>query len=144
MSTWFWELLAIGAGGVVAVLMVAAPLLQKSHHRKVISRIRREVGEGHYVGAGHAKTALLSVTLILITDEDDIVRRALMMRGMTVFARFGEASDLVGLSLDELRNGEREGPYGKATMAAVRPAVERAELMIQLEKATAAATEHTS
>jgi glucitol operon activator protein len=63
--------------------------------------------------------------LILVVGEDDVVRKALRMRGMTVFARFDEASDLVRHGLDDLRDEGREGPYEKATMLAARRAVEQ-------------------
>ncbi len=72
--------------------------------------------------------------MIMICDEDDVVRRALRMRGMTVFARFEEARDLLGLSLDDLREEGLEGPYEKATMLAARRAVEQIE-RIKVEKA---------
>lgn len=130
-------MLVLLALGVLWALQIAGTHVQMSHYRKVLSGITREGGKG-YVGAGNAKARLgKGVIAILVTDEDDVVRRALRMRGMTVFARFEEASDLVGLSLDELRD-EREGPYEKATMLAVRRAVEQID-RIKAEKAGVAA-----
>jgi len=75
---------------------------------------------------GNAKARFgKGVILILVAGEDDIVRKVLRMRGMTVFARFQEAPNLLGLSLEELRDEEREGPYEKATMQATRRAIEQ-------------------
>jgi glucitol operon activator protein len=109
-----------------------------SHYRGVLGGITREGGKG-YVGAGNAKARLgKGVILILVSDEDGIVKRALRMRGMTVFARFEEAPDLVGMSLDELQQEKREGPYEKATMLATRRAVEQIQ-RIKSEKAGVAA-----
>ena len=129
-----WVLLALG---VVWVLQIVGTHVQMSHYRKVLSGITREGGKG-YVGAGNAKARFgKGVIVILVTDENDVVRRALRMRGMTVFARFREAPELVGMSLDELRDGEREGPYEQATILAAKRAVEQIDT-IKSEKARAA------
>jgi glucitol operon activator protein len=115
-------------------LQIVGTYFQVRHYREVLGRVTREGNEG-YVGVGNAKARFgKGVILILVCDEDDVVRRALRMRGMTVFARFREAPELVGLSLDELRDGEREGPYEKATMLAAKRAVEQIDL-IKSEKA---------
>ena len=58
------------------------------------------------------------------------------MRGATVFARFEEAPDLLGMGLDELREKGREEPYEKATMQAARRAIEQID-RIKEEKAAA-------
>lgn len=131
LSTWVWVLLALG---VVWILQMIGTHVQMSHYRSVLGGITREGGKG-YVGAGNAKARLgKGVILIMICDEDDVVKRALRMRGMTVFARFEEARDLLGLSLDDLREEGLEGPYEKATMLAARRAVEQIE-RIKVEKA---------
>ncbi len=131
LSTWVWVLLALG---VVWVLQMIGTHVQMSHYRSVLGGITREGGKG-YVGAGNAKARLgKGVILIMVCDEDDVVKRALRMRGMTVFARFEEARDLLGLSLDDLREEGLEGPYEKATMLAARRAVEQIE-RIKVEKA---------
>ena len=124
MDAWVWLLLGVGA---LWVLQIAGTHVQMSHYRGVLGGITREGGRG-YVGAGNAKARLgKGVILILVTDEDGVVKRALRMRGMTVFARFEEAPDLVGMTLDELREEAREGPYEKETMLAARRAVEQVD-----------------
>jgi glucitol operon activator protein len=131
LSTWVWVLFALGA---VWILQMVGTHVQMSHYRSVLGGITREGGKG-YVGAGNAKARLgKGVILIMVCDEDDVVKRALRMRGMTVFARFEEARDLLGLSLDDLREEGLEGPYEKATMLAARRAVEQIE-RIKVEKA---------
>ena len=130
-----WVLLVVG---VLWVSQIVGTHVQMSHYRSVLGGITREGGRG-YVGAGNAKARLgKGVILILVAGEDGIVKRALRMRGMTVFARFQEAPDLAGLSLDELREEGREGPYEKETMLAARRAVEQIA-RVQSEKAGAAA-----
>ena len=135
MDTWVWVLLAVGA---LWISQMVGTHVQMSHYRSVLGGITREGGKG-YVGAGNAKARLgKGVILIMISDEEGVIKRALRMRGMTVFARFEEVPDLVGMTLDELREEGREGPYEKATMLAARRAVEQID-RIQSEKAGVAA-----
>ena len=135
MDSWFWVLLAVG---VLWLLQIAGTHVQMSHYRSVLGGITREGGRG-YVGAGNAKARLgKGVILIMVSDEDGVVKRALRMRGMTVFARFEETPDLVGMTLVELREEGREGPYEKATMLAARRAVEQID-RIRSERAGVAA-----
>ncbi len=123
---------------LVWALQIVGTYFQMRHYREVLGGITREGGEG-YVGVGNAKARLgKGVILILVAGEDDVVRRALRMRGMTIFARFQEAPELVGMGLDELRYEEREGPYEKGTMLAARRAVEQID-RIKQEKARSAA-----
>jgi glucitol operon activator protein len=123
---------------LVWALQIVGTYFQMRHYRQVLGGITREGGEG-YVGVGNAKARFgKGVILILVAGEDDVVRRALRMRGMTIFARFQEAPELVGMGLDELRNDEREGPYERGTMLAARRAVEQID-RIKQEKAKNAA-----
>lgn len=135
MDSWFWVLLAVV---VLWGLQIVGTHVQMSHYRGVLGGITREGGKG-YVGAGNARARFgKGAILILVSGEDGVVKRALRMRGMTVFARFREAPDLVGLTLEELRDEGREGPYEKATMLAARRAVEQID-RIREEKAGVAA-----
>jgi glucitol operon activator protein len=135
LDAWVWVLLVVGA---LWALQIAGTHVQMSHYRGVLGGITREGGKG-YVGAGNAKARLgKGVILIMVADEDGGVRRALRMRGMTVFARFEEAPDFVGMTLDDLREEGREGPYEKETMLAARRAVEQID-RIQSERAGVAA-----
>ena len=115
-------------------LQAVGTYFQMRHYQGVLGRITREGGEG-YVGVGNAKARFgKGVILILVSGEDGVVRRALRMRGMTIFARFKEAPDLVGMGLDELRDEAREGPYDEGTMLAARRAIEQID-RIKQEKA---------
>jgi glucitol operon activator protein len=120
----FWLLLLLTLG-VLWLLQMVGTYFQMQHYRKVLGGITREGGKG-YVRVGNAKARLgRGVILILVVGEDNVVRKALRMRGMTVFARFEEAPDLVGHMLDDLRDEGREGPYEKATILAAQRAVEQ-------------------
>ena len=135
LDTWVWVLAAVA---VLWLLQMVGTHIQMSHYRSVLGGITREGGKG-FVGAGNAKARFgKGVILILISDEDDSIKRALRMRGMTVFARFEEAPDLLGMTLDELGAEKREGPYEKATMLAACRAVEQIQ-RIKSEKSGVAA-----
>ena len=113
------------------ILQIIGTYFQMRHYREVLSGITREGGEG-FVGVGNAKATFgKGVILILVSDANDVVRRALRMRGMTIVARFKEAPDLAGMSLDELRAEGREEPYDKSTMLAARRAIEQIDRIKQ-------------
>jgi len=113
------------------ILQIIGTYFQMRHYREVLSGITREGGEG-FVGVGNAKATFgKGVILILVSDGNDVVRRALRMRGMTIFARFKEAPDLAGMNLDELRAEGREEPYDKSTMLAARRAIKQIDRIKQ-------------
>lgn len=134
MSTIGYVILALA---VVWILQIIGTYFQMQHYRRVLGQITSAGSEG-YVGVGNAKATFgKGAILIVVADTSGFVTRALRMRGMTVFARFKEAPDLIGLSLEELRHEEREGPYDKSTMLAVRRAIEQID-RIKEEKAKTA------
>jgi glucitol operon activator protein len=123
---------------VAWALQIVGTYFQMRHYREVLGRITREGGEG-FVGVGNAKATFgKGVILILVADVNEVVKRSLRMRGMTIFARFKEAPDLVGMRLDELRIGNREEPYDKSTMLAARRAVEQIDRIKQEKERTTA------
>ena len=133
-----WVAYAILLPAVAWILQIVGTYFQMRHYREVLGRITREGGEG-YVGVGNAKATFgKGVVLILVADENDVVRRALRMRGMSVFARFNDVPDLVGMSLEELRAEGREEPYDKSTMLAARRAVEQIDRIKQEKERTTA------
>ncbi|HEX2109851.1 MAG TPA: transcriptional regulator GutM [Rubrobacteraceae bacterium] len=122
MGLWSLLLLAVG---ILWLAQIAGTYYQIRHYRKVLSRITQEGGEG-YVGAGNAKARFgKGVILILVVGEDERVKRALKMRGATVFARFEEDPDLSGLSIDELRDEKWGEGREKGVALAARRAVEQ-------------------
>ena len=133
-----WIAYAILILAVAWALQIVGTYFQMRHYREVLGAITREGGEG-FVGVGNAKATFgKGVILMLVADENDVVKRALRMRGMTIFARFKEAPDLVGIRLDELRVGDREKPYDKSTMLAARRAVEQIDRIKQEKERTTA------
>ena len=133
-----WIAYAILILAVAWVLQIVGTYFQMRHYREVLGGITREGGEG-FVGVGNAKATFgKGVILILVSDENGVVKRALRMRGMTTFARFKEAPDLVGMRLDELRVEDRQEPYDKSTMFAARRAVEQIDRIKQEKERTTA------
>lgn len=133
-----WVAYAILILAVAWILQIVGTYFQMRHYREVLGRITREGGEG-YVGVGNAKATFgKGVVLILVADQNDVVRRGLRMRGMTIFARFNDVPDLVGMSLEELRAEGREDPYDKSTMLAARRAVEQIDRIKQEKERTTA------
>jgi len=123
---------------LVWILQIIGTYFQMKHYQRVLGRITSEGNDG-YVGVGNAKATFgKGVILILVADDNGVVKKALRMRGMTILARFREAPDLVGMSVDELRLPEREGPYEKATMLAARRAVEQIDRIKEEKEKTAA------
>ena len=120
------------------ILQIVGTYFQMRHYREVLGRVTREGNEG-FVGVGNAKPTFgKGAILIIVADGNDVVRQALRMRGMTIFARFKDVHDLVGMSLEELRVEGREEPYDKGTMLAARRAVEQIDRIKQeKERATA-------
>jgi glucitol operon activator protein len=130
-----WVILILA---IAWALQIVGTYFQMRHYREVLGRITREGNEG-YVGVGNAKATFgKGVILILVSGEDGVVRKALRMRGMTIFARFGEVPDLVGMGLEELRVEERTEPYDRSTMLAARRAVEQIDRIKQEKERTTA------
>ncbi len=133
-----WIAYAILILAVAWVLQIVGTYFQMRHYREVLGGITRGGGEG-FVGVGNAKATFgKGVILILVADENDTVKRALRMRGMTIFARFKEAPELAGMRLDELRIEDRQEPYDKSTMFAARRAVEQIDRIKQEKERTTA------
>ena len=133
-----WIAYAILILAVAWVLQIVGTYFQMRHYREVLGGITREGGEG-FVGVGNAKATFgKGVILILVADVNDVVKRALRMRGMTIFARFKEAPELAGMRLDELRVEDRQEPYDKSTMFAARRAVEQIDRIKQEKERTTA------
>ena len=119
------------------ILQTIGTYFQMRHYREVLGGITREGGEG-FVGVGNAKATFGKGVILILADGNDVVRKAFRMRGMTVFARFKEAPDLVGMSLDELRVEGREEPYDKSTRLAARRAIEQIDRIKQEKERTTA------
>ena len=127
MPTW-----QIALGGLVAAwsLQGFGTYLQARHYGAAMSGITAAWTDG-FVGTGVARSTLgPGLMLLLVVDSERVVRRLLVMRGRSVFARFAPLAEVEGLSLDALR---AEPPFPRA---AHRGAL--ATAIAQIEKAAKA------
>ncbi len=94
---------------IALIVLVAAwsmqalgTFVQMRHYSTVMGEVSASFTDG-YLGAGNARSKLgAGVILLLVVGPDRIVRRLLVMRGRSVFARFRRIATLEGESLDSL------------------------------------------
>ena len=91
--------------GLCWALQVAGTVLQMRHYRQVLDRLSREWDDG-FIGSGSARARFgRGAITILVVSPGGIVRKALVMQGRTVWAKFRPLPALVGIDLDRFRNG---------------------------------------
>ena len=99
MPLWQIALLALVAAWGLQAL---GTYVQMRHFGATMGDVARQWPDG-YVGAGNAKSTFgAGLILLLVVSPDRIVRRAMVMRGRTVFARFRRLPDLEGRPLAAL------------------------------------------
>ncbi|WP_237477396.1 transcriptional regulator GutM [Lichenibacterium dinghuense] len=119
--------LAIAGLAVAWSLQAYGTWRQIQHYSAAMGQATRSWSDG-YVGTGKARSRWGAGTvLLLVVGPDRAVRRLLVMRGVTVFARFRRLPEVEGLPLAAV-----------ADHAALRPA-DRAALMIAAEQVERAA-----
>ena len=75
---------------------------QIRHYAAAMGEVTRSWEDG-FVGTGRSRSRFGAGTLLLlVVDADRVVRRLLVMRGVTVLARFVRRREAEGLSLSEL------------------------------------------
>ena len=121
---------------IALIVLVAAWALQSfgtyvqmRHYSAVMGEVSATFSDG-YLGAGNARSRLgAGVILLLVVGPDRIVRRLMIMRGRSVFARFARVPDVEGTTLDGL---DRAALFAdKAHRGALSVA------LLQIEKAAA-------
>lgn len=94
--------LAIASLVVAWALQGLGTYWQMRHFSTAMGEILRTWSDG-FVGTGRARSRFGAGTvLLLVVDSDRIVRRLMVMRGLTVFARFSRRHDVEGLPLASL------------------------------------------
>jgi glucitol operon activator protein len=113
----------IHAGLLLAAfaLMIATNWAQQLYYLRTVNRLAgSERRPGRMLVSGRSAGRLRgAVALLVVRQEDDVIERALVMEGTTVFARFRERPDCHG-PVDAAPAAEAS----KAARAAVRSAVE--------------------
>lgn len=101
-SSWTMENLVI-AFVLLWVLQGVGVWFQARRYSGEVKALQDSTTEG-YLGAGHSRKRLGKGSIVmLVTDANLKVTKFKVMRGMTIFARFANRPDYVGLSLDELQ-----------------------------------------
>lgn len=100
---------------------------QMRHYSDVMAAITRAYGDGH-LGAGNARGSLgKGVIAIVVVDDQDIVRKLMLMEGRSVFAKFRDFSQAVGRPLAEIMVApvfpEAEAGRNKAVAQAVEQVI---------------------
>ena len=97
------------------------------HYTDVMKGISNKYKDG-YVGAGHVRGRFgKGVIVLIVVDQELVVRRFLEMSGRTVFAKFTRQDALEGLTLAQLRAQLEQNKFQLAIAHAVRSAIEQAE-----------------
>ena len=123
---------AVAALAVAWALQGFGTYRQIRHYSAAMGEAVRSWSDG-FVGTGRARSRFGAGTvLLLVVDADIVVRRLLVMRGVTVFARFKRFPEVEGLSLQAV------GSHG-ALRATDRMALEIAAE--QIERAASRARE---
>lgn len=93
-----WQLALMALVGAWA-LQALGTYVQMRHFGATMGDVARQWPDG-YVGAGNAKATFgAGLILLLVVSPDRVVRRAMVMRGRTVFARFARVPALEGKPL---------------------------------------------
>jgi glucitol operon activator protein len=125
-----WQI-ALAALGVAWSIQALGTWVQMRHYSAVMGEASRTWSDG-FIGAGNARSTLgAGIILLLIISPDRTVRRLLIMKGRSVFARFARVPDVEGSNLAALDGNPvfRDGAKRKALTVALN----------QVEKAAARA-----
>jgi glucitol operon activator protein len=96
-----WQLALIGLVAAWA-LQALGTYVQMRHFSSTMGEVSRSWPDG-FVGAGNARSTFgAGMILLLVVSPDRIVRRALVMKGRTVFARFARLTAIEGKPLSAL------------------------------------------
>lgn len=96
-----WQLALVALVGAWA-LQACGTYVQMRHFSATMGDVARQWPDG-FVGAANAKATFgAGLILLLVVSPDRVVRRALVMRGRTVFARFTRLPTLEGMPLAAL------------------------------------------
>ena len=126
MENWVWLIAAFAA---LWGLQSIGTFRQVQHYRAMLGEITKTYADG-FVGAGNAQGRLRKgVIVLLVASPDGIVRKAMMMEGRSVFARFEDCAELVGRPVAGLIEGEPFGADAKGRNEATAKAAQQIETM---------------
>lgn len=122
MNWWQSALLVLG---VLWAVQIFGTWIQMRHYSDVMRGIAGEFRDG-FLGTGNAKGGLgRGVIVMLVAGPDDRVRRALIMEGRTVLARFKDEESWRGLDMSRLADPAFHGTDGKSRADAFAKAIDQ-------------------
>lgn len=96
-----WQI-ALAIFALAWALQAFGTYVQMRHYSRVMGEVTRQWSDG-FLGAGNARSRFgAGVILLLVVSPDRIVRRVLVMKGRSVFARFARLREVEGVSLETL------------------------------------------
>ncbi len=99
---------------------------QIKHYAAAMGELTRSWSDG-FVGTGRARSRFGAGTvLLLVVDADRVVRRLLVMRGVTVFARFARLPEVEGVPLAALDDNAALRPADRVALRVAAEQIERA------------------
>ncbi len=131
METWQLVLMVLGLAWLGQGI---GTWMQMRHFREVMGGITQTFPQG-FVGAGNARGSLgKGVIMIIVVDDQSIIRRLAIMEGRSVFAKFKVLNTFDGQPLDALKSPDAFDPAQKGRAEACARAIE------QIEKARSKST----
>lgn len=110
---------------------------QIRHYSSVMGEAARSWNDG-FVGTGRARSRLGTGTvLLLVVDADRVIRRLLVLRGVTVLARFARLQEVEGMPLASLSDSAALRPADRAALLMAADQIERAAARARDGKAAA-------
>lgn len=115
----FWQI-AVSCLVAAWALQALGTYYQMRHYSAVMGDVSARWPDG-FVGAGNARSTFgAGVILLVVVGPDKVVRRLLVMKGRSIFARFAPVPDAEGRPLDglETRAPFTDKAHGKALTVA--------------------------
>lgn len=123
------EIWKIASGLLVIVwfLQAIGTFVQMRHYRSVMGAITDKWSDGH-LGAGSARAKFgQGVIAIIVIDNQSIIRKAMICKGRSVFAKFSALKEWEGLELTALKNNILAQEAKTGVLKAALNAVEQIE-----------------
>jgi glucitol operon activator protein len=120
----FWQWLVI-LWLVLWAMQSAGVFLQMRTYSRLTNALMHEFSEG-FIGTGTSPRRFgRGSVAIVVVSADMIVRRVVVMSGMTFLARFQPMPEFEGLSLSALVEAKDDDPYPKSLREAFKKAEEQ-------------------
>jgi glucitol operon activator protein len=122
MLSWQWFLVA---WAVLWALQSVGVWYQTTRYADQLKALQTEFTDG-YIGTGHSPRRLgKGAIVMLILSSDMKVKRFMVMRGMTVLAKFMPVAEYEGMSLVELDDALAKLPKKSTLKKAAEKAIEQ-------------------